>query len=119
MIFIGWKKGRNSIILHYHYTSKVVFFLQIEPDDEYSKHVCSICIEKIDNWHAFKTMCLNSKETLQACTKKQIEVCDNVEIPPEVPSSQSEDKVTCTTCGKIVLKKSLRLHLTRHTDKFK
>lgn len=98
---------------------KVVFSLQIEPDDEYSKHVCSSCIEKIDNWQAFKTMCLNSKETLQAYAKKQTEVCKNVEILPEVVSSQLEDKVTCTTCGKIVLKKSLRLHLTRHTDKFK
>lgn len=64
-------------------------------------------------------MCLNSKETLQYCAKKQIELIEVSEIPPKVPSSQPENKVTCTICGKIVLKQSLKLHLTRHTDKFK
>ncbi|KAJ8965449.1 hypothetical protein NQ317_006448 [Molorchus minor] len=44
--------------------------VEIKADDN-TKSVCNLCIQKVENWHSFKQMCINSDIQLKEIQLKE------------------------------------------------
>ncbi|CAG9765298.1 unnamed protein product [Ceutorhynchus assimilis] len=72
---------------------KEVATIEITVEDRHTKFVCLQCIRKIENWHAFKVLCLNSKTFLESISNIEENRIDAISLSS---NNEKTDQLTDT-----------------------